>query len=496
MRINNKQDEIVFLMGAGTSIPIGIPAMRGIYKAYMDKKVSRITEQDKKTCQMFINEMGVDEDLEEFLLASNAILEFKDSSIYKFIEKSISRVKNTKSIKTFNERLSSNITDVESVKDGIINFLAEMCFSFDRPNAVKINKGFVNIVSSIGYPVYTTNYDFAFEYVTEEAGIPLHDNFVVRKRRHIWNTDIDFNKDKGLRLIKLHGSVTWYSDDNGVIEKIDTNTNINKLGKKVGRTVITPTRFKDIYDQHYFALYSHFLSSLIKASTIVIAGHSLRDEYLRAAIIERKRKGNFKVIVINPKYPSDLKDEMPAVRIGTIGDVIHIPYKWEEFADELSYILKSSSNDNIVKDCINIIKTKKYAKNRIKIKGNLGILLISQKKKLSVDVSAYLTANERPAKLRVWLEHTVTDSTGNKLKKVSGEFLEDGDIILGSGLTGLIKSTKNISFKIPMYENWLKEGSKVLLHAGIVKGHVKKPRSTTSGNIIASDTKSLSYRLK
>lgn len=490
----NQNEQIVFLFGAGISIPIGIPAMRGIYKSFMNKRLSGISEKDKKICKMFIDEMGVEEDLEEFLLAANSILEFQGSPIIKFVEKGISKVKNTKNIIAFNERLNSTIIDVESVKEAIVDFLAKKCFTFNRDKTVQINKAFVKVVSKLGYPIYTTNYDYAFEHVTMEEDIPLHDNFKKKGQRYVWNEDIDFPTTEGLRLIKLHGSVIWYSDNTGTIEKIYSKTNINSVGKEVRRTVITPTKFKDIYEQHFFALYSHFIGSLAKAKVIIIAGHSLRDDYLRAAIIERKRKGDFKVIVIDPNYPIEIKNELPAVRVGTKGEVNHIPYKWEEFSDELAHILLNSSHDNLIDDFISIINKRKFAKTKVKIKGNVGSLITLQKKTLTVEVDAYLASNERPSKLRVWLEGTYPDASGKQQNKVSHVFLEGQEINLANGLTGLVKITEKITFKVPKYEVWQQAKIKVSLKVGIIKGTVSKPANISTRNVFAVDSKMLPYK--
>ena len=51
-----------------------------------------------------------------------------------------------------------------------------------------------------------------------------------------------------------------------------------------------------------------------------------------------------------------------------------------------------------------------------------------------------------------------------------------------------------MSIKIPKYENWLKAEGKVSLKVGIVKEHISKPKSVSTRNIFAIDTKLLVYR--
>ena len=266
---NNK--DVMFLFGAGISIPIGIPAMEGIYNAFMNKKKSGISQQSVKICEFFTHEMGINKDLEEFLLAANTIIEFKNSGLSHFVKNNISKTTNSKKINDFNKNLDASIKDVINVRKGIVEFLARMCFQFDREKAMKVNAGFVSTLSKLGYPVYSTNYDYAFEYVAIENEIEIVDNFTKKGQRYLWNNEIDFeskNESDSFRLIKLHGSVTWYADESNTIEKIYANTDINPVGKNIEKLIIVPTRFKDIYAQHFFSLYSHFLASLARSKVI------------------------------------------------------------------------------------------------------------------------------------------------------------------------------------------------------------------------------------
>ncbi len=39
-KTNKQSPEVIFLIGAGISVPLNIPAMRGIFEAFMNKKKS------------------------------------------------------------------------------------------------------------------------------------------------------------------------------------------------------------------------------------------------------------------------------------------------------------------------------------------------------------------------------------------------------------------------------------------------------------------------
>ena len=489
--IKSNVSEVMFLIGAGAAVPIGIPAMRGIYKDFLKKTKSGITKSENKTCQLFTKKLGVEEDLEEFLLAANAITDFKSSSISSLIEKAISPQGTSGLAREYRKRLNQHIKEVITVRKRILTFMSRTCFQFERKKACVILGGFIKTVSEKGYPVYTTNYDFSMEYVARELNIDIQDNFLHKGQRFLWNPKIHFPLGENLTIIKLHGSVSWYIDDDGIIEKINSNTDINPAGKEIDRLVIFPTRFKDIYDQHFFALYSNFLSSLSETKVLFVIGHSLRDDYLRAGIVERYRKGNFQLIIIDPIFPNQLPDELRPSRLGTAGNVTHIPFKFEDFSDDLASIMLNSPTLDMSRNCAAIVHHTKSKTNKIILKGNVGILKPGDKKTFKAVIDAYLRPQEKPAYVRAWLEFTDTDGDS----RISTNFLDDGKAQVCTGLSGKVQAKIPMQIKVPDYTKWIKNGSKVTLRLALLKKSVKKPPiHTNDNNILASHDRKLTYK--
>lgn len=492
-RVSERQAEadVLFLTGAGVSIPIGIPAMHGMFVAFLDKSRSGITQAEKRTCQLFTQDLGVPSDLEEFLVAANSISEFERTRVSALIERAVSQ-RSEKRLSDYRSHLRQYARDAETVRDRILDFMSRTCFQFDREKATEVFSGFVRAAATRGYPVYTTNYDFALEHVATENGIAVHDNFVRQGRRDLWNENVDYPLGDGLTIVKLHGSVTWYSDSTGTIEKIDANTDINPVGKTVGRLVIAPTRFKDIYAQHYFALYSHFLAALTSARVLIVAGHSLRDDYLRAAIVERCRKGQFNVVVVGPTFPPLLAAEIAPARVGQHGLVTHVPFKFEDFADELAAIAIGSSPAQVAEACAAVVHQRKSKSNRIVMKGRVGALRANTKGEVTASVDAYLTRQQKPARLRVWLNAEYQDPEGQAHSKVSGEFLETLPVEIGEDLSGVVKDDFLVRFRIPLYAEWAANHARVTLHVGLVASQVRKPSGLAS-HVIAQGTRQFGY---
>lgn len=468
--------------------------MQGMFRAFMDRGDSGISAEEKRACELFTKEFGVAEDLEEFLVAANAITEFRSTSLSPLIERSISSRRNTKNVTEYRQRLTTYERSAANLRKRILEFMSEKCFQFDRDEANRLFSGFVTAIAKKGYPVYTTNYDFSFEHVAIENGIQINDNFFTKGQRVLWNPSIDFPVGNALTIVKLHGSVTWYVDDEGNIERIHSSTKINPIGKRINRIVIAPTRFKDIYAQHFFALYSHFLTDLATSRVLVVTGHSLRDDYLRAAIIERVRKKDFSLIIISPHFPSTFPEELKPARLGSSGDITHVPYKFEEFADDLASILRLAKPSEISDQCAEIVHYRRSRKNKIIIKGNIGTLKPNSIKAFVALIDAYISPSERPASLRVWLSTTFKTPDGNEHNEVTASFLESSPIRIADKFSGLVQAEIPIKFKVPEYSEWLQHAKTASLCVAVMKRSVQDPTEVKDVHIFARTGRTLPYK--
>ena len=146
--LNSHSPEVVFLVGAGISIPIDIPAMGGMYKAFINRNNTETTSSQRSTCTFFNSRLGVPEDLEEFLVSANSIVDFKDSSLARLVEKALSTRRNTKNLTAYQLRLKNLIQDVIDVRRGILDFMSKTCFRFNRDKAREIFSDFLIAISN------------------------------------------------------------------------------------------------------------------------------------------------------------------------------------------------------------------------------------------------------------------------------------------------------------------------------------------------------------
>ena len=173
--------------------------------------------------------------------------------------------------------------------------------------------------------IFTTNYDMLFERAAMYAKIPMYNGFEGILNRYF---DIDrlelkhgrINREKMfedykepyIRLIKLHGSISWYKSGEDLIE---TNEN---LSDNKNRSMILP-RMEKVFDafEHPYDKLFRYSSQIIgtQCKYILCCGSSLRDQHINDQLIMPKLRektirftGLFKTKPENiekfTKYPS------------------------------------------------------------------------------------------------------------------------------------------------------------------------------------------------
>ena len=149
--------------------------------------------------------------------------------------------------------------------------------------------------------VFTTNYDTLFEQAARESGFVVIDGFSFSFPRTFSgrNFDLDIvNRErtrlKGeenfipnvIHLLKLHGSVDWFRDSEGIIEQ--------RIGKEAEEPLIiypSSEKYAASYDQPYFEMMSRFQTALRRDNTLLIVlGFGFADKHLNNTIIEAVRQ--------------------------------------------------------------------------------------------------------------------------------------------------------------------------------------------------------------
>ena len=236
--------------------------------------------------------------------------------------------------------------------------------------------------------IFTSNYDLAFEYAFDNLGIKYIDGFSGFHHRYFkpetFNYDVFYpgsitagkvqRIEKVVRYFKLHGSISWVSDEKrsssniyGIeempIELIKRKTK-DKGDFGYGNLMVYPTAVKKSYtlDLPYSELFRHFAYCTSQPQSVLFTvGYSFCDEHFNDIIYQALSNPSFTLIIVDYngsqksaeiKRLRDLNDPRIIILEGDfLGDFLTL-------ADTLMPdFLDTSSSDNVA-DTLNALISK------------------------------------------------------------------------------------------------------------------------------------------
>lgn len=219
------------------------------------------------------------------------------------------------------EDINENIKTLESLEVAIRNTLLDRLMvkpDYIRAVAEQYDELFKQTKS---YTMVTTNYDNVLETYCEQVGLGIINGFKTSHlgNRRIWDTDawnddeyqVEYDPDGSMdgylikmRLVKLHGSITWQKDNGTVLE-------IGSPGLRASTddVMIPPTLGEKSYDKDIFPeLLRGFEAILAKTDLLIVVGFSFRDPKITRMLQDRLRRtdGNrpMRLLYIGPE-PED-----------------------------------------------------------------------------------------------------------------------------------------------------------------------------------------------
>ncbi len=206
-----------------------------------------------------------------------------------------------------------------SIKDKIVSIIKNIA-----PKSLDIHIKFLSALKKIsGFSenpihIFTTNYDLLFEMAARFSKIPIFNGFIGTIFRYF---DIDrfklrygnvvegtFNpfKEAYIKLIKLHGSVSWIKDRNEVFE----------LGeyKSIGTnecSLILPRiqKKRDTLEYPYDKIFDNASKAIGFSGCLYLisCGYSFRDEHINDILITPKlRQGNIRFFALFKEEPNNI----------------------------------------------------------------------------------------------------------------------------------------------------------------------------------------------
>jgi hypothetical protein len=164
------------------------------------------------------------------------------------------------------------------------------------------------------WAIFTTNYDTCIESFCRKAKIDLNNcffyNTALRRRIPNW----DALSSGGLKLIKLHGSINWSIEDDGLLVELDTSgPSIVGAERFVGRRMIYPVDQKLVYQDPFLRLYHRLLIDLASTDKWIIIGYSFNDPIVTRMFIEASSSGK-KMVYVHPEADSIAKERLASLK--------------------------------------------------------------------------------------------------------------------------------------------------------------------------------------
>ena len=141
-----------------------------------------------------------------------------------------------------------------------------------------------NVLTRSTISIFTTNYDTLIEDALSLCNIEVNDGFVGASIG-TWKPDKSYNKNSGVNVVKLHGSVDWISDREKGLLRIRYGVNYNLNSSDV---LIYPqaTKYVETQKDPFAFLFTEFRNrmSITSDNVLIICGYSFGDNHVNAEI--------------------------------------------------------------------------------------------------------------------------------------------------------------------------------------------------------------------
>jgi len=351
LALNNRR--IVFLFGAGISIPAKIPNTKEITQTLLyNKNIVRGSAENfyfddpqnndwslykdiPNRVQTFL--LSLKDEIQDYYGKEKREINYEDIFyLLDFIEYNFYQSNGNPAfkylIKEFEPKIKSLLTPLDELLEDSFNIerllsetkkfirqvvskiLAKKAESFDGLKF--LNEALMDEDSSI-FEIFTLNHDIVIEQNFESQKLNYNDGFrEIDGVGNIWDPQLFDNNDK-IKLYKIHGSINWqyydqYSwEDNRILKfpvnMIDKFDTINNALILIG----THNKMSDYIKDLYLELYYRFYRILNSSNDLVIAGYSFNDRGINQKIFNWLNNPSHNIVIIDPNV-EDIKFKFPS----------------------------------------------------------------------------------------------------------------------------------------------------------------------------------------
>ena len=305
---NFKENDIIFLLGAGASANAGIPVSSQMVENI--EKLLKTSEWEKYKDLYFLIKSGINYsaglsgdlplfNIETLLFVLEELVQKEKHLLYPFIGSWNIR---------FNEVIKDNFKLISSFQKEIKKQLKDWVGIEDASKS-EYFKYFKKLKDKLNHSlrVFTLNYDKCIEVNTKNPGFEFSLERGFERDTKKWNhkriSERVRDDEPDIYLYKLHGSIDWKRDrETNVVKYVDNEAPYPDL--------IFGTQNKLSYSDPYLFLFSEFRHYTLNAKLIVCIGYSFSDEHINGLIEQALKQDGTKRLLSVMKGSKKSKNEL------------------------------------------------------------------------------------------------------------------------------------------------------------------------------------------
>jgi SIR2-like domain len=316
---------IIFLFGAGDSLPAGLPDIRKMTDEFFemaqnDPELSKGESTISKKIQILktvTNSQFSDrQDLESFMTLISRLGDNNENELYR---------------SKYDELKEVTPSDLHTINAYVENFIRSKLENITKQAAEYLYplQGFLqdHVIE-----IFTLNYDGIADLFCENCGLEYFDGFSP-----FWSPKAFDDPKIAVKIYKLHGSLYWFKTKHGKSIRIPVkDLDVSKIkyisNDDISEMIIYPTLQKEKYSEIYTWLSNRFISSLREATILVIVGYSFRDKDITNNIKQALEENtNLWIAIISPNASALISNIFAdQYDLFFTSRIISVDYKFEE----------------------------------------------------------------------------------------------------------------------------------------------------------------------
>jgi hypothetical protein len=320
--------EPLFFFGAGASRPFDIPTMKGMVSDFQKELASGSGSGLRSEVRMYsqvavsLRQAFGKVDLESVFTVVDAIAQGKTLKDLGYFATFLS--KDRRSASLLRPPLREDQQTAQRLKAKFEGYVKRVCWvKPDKLSSImatylaffsevfRVTGGNTSQFTHDGavynynqfWEFFTTNYDNVLEVLwrsgIRQTALNSGSQYDSASASEIWNSQM--LSQQNLRLIKLHGSVTWWREETtGRIVEKDQPPDATYLARKFGAQIILyPIQQKDAFVPPYFDMFYVLRQALAETRKWIVIGYSFGDEIIRS-MFARASLPSTTLILVHP----------------------------------------------------------------------------------------------------------------------------------------------------------------------------------------------------